>query len=141
MARPFDVVIGHAGSVHPRDRFAIDEQLRRHQHAVDQHRVIGRQIQIARRRGGPERAGGDAHRPDRFRFRIPRAVYRSATDPDDRLRLAIMGQRDVASPRQFHPDGIAVELDQCGRLESSTARDLSRFVPRTLGSTADDGGL
>ena len=51
------------------DRRAVYKQLRRHQHTIHEHRVIGRQEQIADGLAGTERSGGDADRPDRIRMR------------------------------------------------------------------------
>jgi hypothetical protein len=80
--------------VDPFDRFSLDDAravedlTRRHQHAVDVERVLGRNPQIARRLAVGERPGLDPDRQHRAIAGDEAALIAAPPDPSNRLRFA-----------------------------------------------------
>src|SRR5579863_2982154 len=103
MAPELDVEIGDSADGDLPDCPPVDQVLHRDQHAVNEHRVIGRQQQIAAWQPGTEGTGGDTHRAYMRRLRMVAAVDVAVSGPDDWFAsIAWHGPHTVTDGQSLH---------------------------------------
>ena len=125
--RQFDVPVGDAPDIQCAMEAPLMQVAHRDQHAVHEHRMVGRQQQRAQRLAGTEGIGRDAHRLHVPRPRMAPAIHAAVPEPDDRRRAAA-GRAARTSPtrERFHRHlaargGDAGAGGEAGRLDERTA--------------------
>jgi hypothetical protein len=79
-----------------RDALAVDQVPHGDQHAVPEHRMVGREPQIAARLAGAETVAGDADGPNVGRPRMLGARDEAMAEPHD-ARRAAPGERHIVA--------------------------------------------
>ena len=104
MVVQLDVKIMNSVGALLHDGRVINQVFDRYQHAIDKHRMVGREPQVADRQSFAERTGARPHRPDALRPRMPAAINRAFANPRNRPSRTRCGERGMADAQFLDRD-------------------------------------
>src|SRR5690348_18412993 len=96
-----DMIVGDHWHRDLRDRGAVDQMLRRDQHAVDEQCMVRRQQKVALRAAGSERVRADANRPRKAWIGMTTAIDGAMADPCHATECAICQLNTIADAQRL----------------------------------------